>query len=141
MSAETFRGVGRLEIRVYYEDTDAGGVVYHANYLNFLERGRTEWLRQFGLDQSAMAERNGQSFVVRYAEISYLRPARLDDMLTVHTRMSELRRASIRFEQWITCGEATLCRGTIHVCCVDTIHFRPVPVGTELKTLLEKAHT
>jgi len=141
MAADTFPKIFELEIRVYYEDTDAAGVVYYANYLKFLERGRTEWLRRLGLDQSELAESQGRMFVVRHAETSYLRPARLDDMITVHTQIALLRRASIHFEQWVTRGEELLCRGTTQVCCVDVDGFRPAPLGDELRTLLEKVQS
>jgi len=86
-----------LKVRVYYEDTDAGGIVYYANYLKYYERARTEWLRQKGIDQSLLATTERRLFVVKNVEIQYLRPARLDDELTIQTEVSHLGRASIRF--------------------------------------------
>ena len=86
-------------VRVYYEDTDAGGVVYYANYLKFMERARTEWLRTRGFEQDVLIKEQDLVFAVRSLSIDYLRPARLDDLLQVRVTVSELRRASIVFEQ------------------------------------------
>lgn len=90
-----------LEARVYYEDTDAGGIVYHANYLKFAERGRTEWLRSLGFDHDGMRREYGLIFVVRAISIDYLAPARLDDLLTVETRPEGEGRASFKLRQTI----------------------------------------
>ncbi|WP_374659801.1 tol-pal system-associated acyl-CoA thioesterase [Inhella sp.] len=121
-AASTFR----LALRVYYEDTDAGGVVYYANYLRFLERARTEWLRQLGCAREELRAECGWLFVVRRVEADYLRPARLDDLLTVHARVVETRGASLVFKQWIT-HEAghELMHARVQVACVDAQHFRP----------------
>ena len=86
-------------VRVYYEDTDAGGVVYYANYLRFLERARTEWLRALGFEQDALARDAGVIFAVRRVEVDYLKPARFNDALTVHARIAERGRASLVFAQ------------------------------------------
>ena len=88
-----------LPVRVYYEDTDAGGVVYYANYLKFCERARTEWLRTLGVSQQALIDEQGLAFVVRSVQADYLASARLDDALEVVTRVAMLRRASLLFEQ------------------------------------------
>jgi acyl-CoA thioester hydrolase len=88
-----------LEARVYYEDTDAGGIVYHANYLRWMERVRTEWLRALGAHHSELAGREGLQFVVSELSIRYLRPARLDDLIRVDLQVTELKRASLRLSQ------------------------------------------
>jgi acyl-CoA thioester hydrolase len=101
-SPETGRiegGVHRLPVRVYYEDTDAGGIVYHANHLKFAERARTEMLRCLGLDHGAMRERFGLAFAVRRCRVDYLAPARLDDALLIETRLVRLGGASLDLEQ------------------------------------------
>ena len=138
MATETLDQVSILDIRVYYEDTDAGGVVYYANYLKFFERGRTEWLRRLGVDQSELAKREQRMFVVKKAEIQYLKPARLDDVLAVHSKITRVGPASIDFEQLAMCSGELLCRSSIQVCCVDTNTFRPAAFTHELRTLLEK---
>ena len=128
-----------LQIRVYYEDTDAGGVVYYANYLKYFERARTEWLRHRGIDQSRLAETERRLFVVKNVEIQYRRPARLDDELTIHTEVNRLGRASIHFGQRAECGGELLCEASVTVCCVDATNFRPIDVGPTVKTLLRNA--
>jgi acyl-CoA thioester hydrolase len=89
----------RQLIRVYFEDTDAGGIVYHASWLRFFERARTDWLRGFGISQGELARTGGPGFVVRSLQIDYLHPARLDDLIEVELELSELRRASILLRQ------------------------------------------
>lgn len=126
-----------LKIRVYYEDTDAGGVVYYANYLKYFERARTEWLRRLGINQSRLATTERRVFVVKNVEIQYRKPARLDDELTVQTRVSHLGRASIRFEQRALRGDDLLSQATVTVCCVDAASFRPVELGPTITTLLK----
>ena len=100
------KGMFSLPIRVYYEDTDAGGIVYHANYLRWMERVRTEWLRALGAQHGALAAREGVQFVVSELEIRYLRPARLDDLLTVDLTIEQVRRASMRLGQRVWPAEA-----------------------------------
>ena len=130
-------GHGTLQIRVYYEDTDAGGVVYYANYLKFFERARTEWLRQLGLDQSLLAETERRLFVVKNVEIQYRRPARLDNQIIIRTEVGHIGRASIQFEQKALRGEELLCDGTVTVCCVNADSFRPVDLGPTIRSLLK----
>jgi acyl-CoA thioester hydrolase len=138
MSTETPRQSSILDIRVYYEDTDGVGVVYYANYLKFFERGRTEWLRHLGVDQSRLAQCDQRMFVVRSADIKYLKPAKLDDLLAIHTKISRVGHASIDFEQLAMLSGELLCRSNIQVCCVNTKTFRPAAFNGELRTLLEK---
>lgn len=114
-------------VRVYWEDTDASGVVYHANYLRWFERARTEWLRDKGYDQERLRTGQGVAFTVAGIEIRYLRPARLDDALQVELCIAESRRASLVFSQVIRrVGEqAALSEATVRVGCVDAATFRP----------------
>ncbi len=109
----------RLPLRVYYEDTDFSGFVYHASYLRFMERGRTELLRGLAGDQSELhAEGAGLVFVVRKMNLDYLKPARMDDLIEVHTRSSELRGASLHLAQEVRRGEEILVRADVVVACV-----------------------
>lgn len=129
----------RMQVRVYYEDTDAGGVVYYANYLRFFERARTEWLRRLGVNQSELAAQEYRLFVVKAVEIQYRKPALPDDLLTVHTGVARLGGASLAFDQSVQRGDQLLCDGTVTVCSVDARTFRPLPLSPELRTLFEKA--
>jgi acyl-CoA thioester hydrolase len=108
----------RLTLRVYYEDTDSGGVVYYANYLRFIERGRTEALRALGVDQLAL-KAAGLVFVVRRVTADWLRPARLDDLLEVRTEVTEVGGASVRMVQEVHRDGATLFRAAVQVACMD----------------------
>lgn len=120
--------------RVYYEDTDAGGVVYYVNYLKFMERARTEWLRALGLAQSQLAAEN-LLFVVHSAEARYLAPARLDDGLSVSAEVTELNRASLVFRQQVrrVDDNALLCEGRITVACVRADSFKPRAIPEALR--------
>lgn len=113
-------------VRVYYEDTDGGGVVYHANYLRFMERARTEWLRSLGFGQRELRSEMGVLFVVREARIKYLRPAVFDDALQVVSRLEHIGRSLLKFEQIIRRGDEVLTEGQVEVVCVDADKFRPV---------------
>jgi acyl-CoA thioester hydrolase len=118
--AGTFdEGVHRLPIRVYYEDTDFSGAVYHANYLRFLERGRTEFLRVAGIDQSALHSGGaGLHFVVRRLTIDYRRPARMDDLLVVETRAAEIRGASLHLAQRVRRGDELIATAEVRVAAI-----------------------
>jgi acyl-CoA thioester hydrolase len=115
-------------IRVYWEDTDAGGVVYYANYLKFLERARTEWLSALGLEQDRLAEEAGVVFVVRRVEADYLRPARFNDRLGVDCELAGLNRASLTMIQRVRRGDEVLLEGMVKVACVDRLAFRPARI-------------
>ena len=115
-------------VRVYWEDTDAGGVVYYANYLKFLERARTEWLRALGVEQTELAERDGVLFVVRRVEADYLKPARFNDALTVVCRLAELGRASLAMDQGLRRGEDLLLSARVQVACVSAGQFKPARI-------------
>ncbi len=126
------------QIRVYYEDTDAGGVVFYANYLKFFERARTEWLRAMGFHQHSLAQTEGVIFVVKNTSVDYLSPAKLDDVLTLTVVIEKLGRASISFvqEAWRSdpdTGNTTLlARGSITVVSVDTATFRPQAIPEKI---------
>ena len=115
-------------VRVYWEDTDAGGVVYYANYLKFLERARTEWLSALGLEQDRLARDAGVLFVVRRVEADYLRPARFNDRLLVRSRMAELGRASLVMEQEVLRGSERLFSARVQAACVEPSGFRPARI-------------
>jgi acyl-CoA thioester hydrolase len=112
-------------VRVYYEDTDAGGIVFYANYLKFFERARTEWLRAAGVDQQKLIASDGAAFVVKNASIDYHAPARLDDELTLTLSIEKLGRASVQFAQKAYLGDLLLVEAQVKVGCVDIATVRP----------------
>lgn len=116
----------RWPVRVYYEDTDGGGVVYHANYLKFMERGRTEWLRRLGFEQTVLRSELGVLFVVREVRLKYRKPACFDDALEVVTELRGVGRSLLEFEQTILRGEESLTEAEVEVVCVDAERFKPV---------------
>jgi acyl-CoA thioester hydrolase len=120
-------------VRVYYEDTDAGGLVYHANYLRFMERGRTEWLRTLGVEQLRLAEETGIVFAVRSLNIEYLKPARLDDQLAVLTELTLAGRAQVTLKQWIERGGETLVEATVRVACLDAKKMKPAALPADIR--------
>jgi acyl-CoA thioester hydrolase len=115
-------------IRIYWEDTDAGGVVYYANYLKFLERARTEWLSHLGLEQDQLATEFGVVFVVRRVEADYLAPARFNDRLVVRCELAELNRASLSMDQQVLRGDSLLLKARVKVACIDQAGFRPARI-------------
>lgn len=118
-------------VRVYYEDTDSGGVVYYANYLKFMERARSEWLRSLGVEQDELIARDNVIFAVRSAQMEFLRPGRFNDLLCVSARVIRRGRASLTFEQKITRvdqGESPLCIGSIKIACLNAATLRPCPI-------------
>jgi len=129
----------RLTLRIYYEDTDAGGVVYYANYWKFCERARTEWLRQLGFEQQALLDDAGLAFVVRKVEGDYLRPARLDDEISVVTTLATTRRASLTFSQNIERGAERLFTATVSVACLDLNSGRPAAIPDHIRKTIESA--
>lgn len=112
-------------VRVYWEDTDAGGIVFYANYLKFFERARTEWLRSLGHSQQQMVDTTGCMFVVQETTVRYLKPARLDDVLTITVDVRERGRASLRIAQQAWCGERLLAEGDIRIGCVERATMKP----------------
>ena len=126
-----------LPVRVYYEDTDAGGVVYYANYLKFCERARTEWLRTFGVSQQALIDEQGLGFVVRSVQADYRASTRLDDALEDITQVAMLRRASILFEQQLVRGQELLFTARVLLASIDLRRQKPVAIPASLHALLE----
>ena len=119
-------------IRVYWEDTDAGGIVFYANYLKFFERARTEWLRALGIGQHALREETGGMFVVSETTIKYHRPAKLDDQLRVTATLAEGGRASLVIAQQAWLGETLLCEGTIRIGWVDAAAMKPARIPSSV---------
>jgi len=113
------------QIRVYYEDTDSGGVVYYANYLKFLERARTEWLRQLGFAQSTLREDEQKIFVVRQVTIQYHKPAVFDDLLEITVKPAKIGKASLMLDQQILRQATLLCTASVQIACVNSLNFRP----------------
>ncbi len=127
-------------IRVYYEDTDAGGVVFYANYLKFFERARTEMLRNMGYEQDELMAQAGIIFVVRSVQIDYLYPARFNQLLSVSAALSEVKNASLTFKQEITHNNVVLCTGMIRIACLDIVTMRPKVIPTYLREQLKHEH-
>ena len=115
-------------VRVYWEDTDAGGVVYYANYLKFMERARSEWLRALGFEQDELRSSAGVMFVVRKVEVDYLSPARFNDEIHVDVSVHEVGRASLSVKQTLTRGPTRLVSAKVRLACVDASHFKPVKI-------------
>jgi acyl-CoA thioester hydrolase len=132
--AENFR----FPVRVYYEDTDAAGVVYYANYLKFMERARTEWLSAKGFGLAVLERDHGIAFAVRRVEIDYLRPARLDDRLEVTFTVVEGGRARLVADQEIRRGHEVLTRARVTVACIDRRDWRPARIPAALLPHMEK---
>lgn len=126
-----------IPVRVYYEDTDAGGVVYYANYLKFFERCRTEWMRFAGHDQSQLAAEAGIGFVARKASCEYLKPARLDDELMVGLEVEKLTRVRVVFRQHVRRGDQILVTGNVEIACVNMATMTPSAIPEFLHSKLE----
>jgi acyl-CoA thioester hydrolase len=128
-------------IRVYWEDTDAGGIVYYANYLNFFERARTEWLRQLGVEQGTLLETEGCMFVVSEVQTKFHRPARIDSLLLVSVQIKQIGHASLSLHQTATLQDHTedgllVCEGTVRLACVQQTTMRPVVIPKAIVSLL-----
>jgi acyl-CoA thioester hydrolase len=119
-------------VRVYWEDTDAGGVVYYATYLKFMERARTEWLRALGFEQDALRDEAGAAFVVRRVEVDYLSPARFNEQIEVSVDLLEIGRASLSVGQTLTRGTTRLVSARVTLACVDAARFKPVKIPTPI---------
>ncbi|MGA8146678.1 MAG: tol-pal system-associated acyl-CoA thioesterase [Gallionellaceae bacterium] len=123
-----------LPIRVYFQDTDAGGVVYHASYVNFLERARTEWLRErCGYSNAGLMKEFGMVFVVRSLKLDYLRPALLDDLLAVSAEVKDIGRTRVTLDQLVMRGDEVLVEAEVHLVCVTVDGFKPVAVPDVLR--------
>ncbi len=124
-------------IRVYYEDTDAAGMVYHSNYLRFMERARTEWLRAYGFSQEALRHEQGIIFAIRELNIKFLLPARLDDLLDVSAKLTGTGGASLQFIQTISNRRQQLiCTAEVNCVCLDAKSLKPHRLPTQLKAEL-----
>jgi acyl-CoA thioester hydrolase len=138
LSNQTFK----WPVRVYYEDTDAGGVVYHSNYLNFMERARTEWLRHLGFEHNYLREQFNLVFVVHSVQITFKSPAKLNDLLTISSEIVKIGRGSFEFFQKITVNqqtqEQTLVEAQVKLACVDTLTFKPVGIPEQIREKMEQ---
>lgn len=128
-----------LPVRVYLEDTDAGGIVYYVNYLKFMERARTELLRSLGFEFTQL-ERDGLQFVVHSLNASYRKPARMDDALVVTAAIQQLARTYVVFQQQVRRDTEILCEAQVKVACVDTTHLRPAALPLPVKQQFSLAH-
>lgn len=123
----------RLAVRVYYEDTDAAGIVYYASYLRFLERARTEWLRSIGFEQSQLAREHGIAFAARSIEADYLKAGRLDDLLTVVSEIDSLGGAQLTFAQRVEREDELLFTAKMRVACVDVVRMKPIAIPRQIR--------
>ena len=132
--------VGRIHhwpIRIYYEDTDSGGVVYHSNYLKFMERARTEWLRDFEIDQKALKDNLNLMFVVHEIDIKFTRPAVFNDEIEVQTKLEKLGSVKIELEQKIFRSTEILIESRVVVASVNSFSMKPMRIPNEIKLLME----
>ncbi|MCB5207919.1 tol-pal system-associated acyl-CoA thioesterase [Methylovorus mays] len=125
-------------IRVYYEDSDAGGIVYHSQYLNFMERARTEWLRSLGFEQTELTAQFGIIFVVRNIEIKFKKPARFNDAIMVHSQLASMGRSRMVFEQKIFRDGQVLTEASIEVVCIDAVNYTPVTIPAPIQQSMKK---
>jgi tol-pal system-associated acyl-CoA thioesterase len=131
-------------VRVYYEDTDAGGVVYHSQYLNFLERARTEWLRHLGFDHNNLRDEFELVFVVHSMQIQFKKPAKLDDLLTISSELIKIGRGSFEFFQKIqlyqtdNSNQKILIEAQVKLACVDTLTFKPMAIPAQIRQKMEQ---
>jgi acyl-CoA thioester hydrolase len=126
-----------IPIRVYYEDTDAAGVVYYANYLRFMERARTEWLRMLGFEQDELSRDDGVVFAVRTANVEFLKPARFNELLQATVAVPQRGRASLTFAQEIRRGAEALCRAEVRIACIKLADFSPCPIPARVAARVE----
>jgi len=124
-------------IRVYYEDTDSGGVVYHSNYLNFMERARSEWLRQLGFEQDDLKDKLDIVFVVHSMQIDFKKPARFNDLLSVGSQLTKAGRSSLAFLQKISVNGQLLVEAQVKLACVNMRTFKPTAIPHLVKIKLE----
>lgn len=124
-------------VRVYYEDTDAAGVVYHSNYLKYMERARTEWLREFGFSHDELRKQQKIIFVIREMSMKFLRPARFDELLLVTAKLVQQRGASLLFEQSIEKGEELVCTASVNIACLDAATLKPQRIPESIQAELK----
>lgn len=130
----------QFPIQIYYEDTDAGGVVYYANYLKFMERSRTEWLRSLGFEQDVLMREEGVLFAVKHAEADYVRPARFNDKLLVGSKLASMGRVNLVIEHQIenAADGMLLCKGMVKIVCLGVDDFRPRPIPQPIINVMEQ---
>ena len=134
MFHSTLKSTFALPVRVYFQDTDAGGVVFHASYVNFLERARTEWLREcYGYSNTGLMREFGVVFVVRSLRLDYLKPALLDDLLAISVQLKDVGRSRVILCQNVLRDEDVLVEAEIHLVCVTTDNFKPISVPEVLR--------
>ena len=138
MSAAGIAGEFSLPLRVYIEDTDAGGIVYYVNYLKFMERSRTEFMRSLGFDKNFIFN-EALMFVVRDVAVSYLKPARLDDEITAAAQLIEIKGATMTFLQHIRLGREVLAEGEVKIVCVDKVAVKPMRLPKSMLETLRAA--
>jgi acyl-CoA thioester hydrolase len=126
-----------LPIRIYFEDTDSGGVVYHSNYLKFMERARTEWLRSIGIDQRHLKQDNHIMFVVHRIDIQFKLPARFNDELIVKSELKDIGSSKIEFRQMIYRNDEMLIDASVDIACIDSKKFKPVRIPPTIKQTME----
>jgi acyl-CoA thioester hydrolase len=119
-------------VRVYYEDTDAGGVVFYANYLKFFERARTEWLRSLGFEQDQLREQQSILFVVRSVAVDYLKPAKFNDLLQVSASVNQAKKTTLTFQQTVTHHETLLCTANIRIACLNSVSLKPTAIPSSI---------
>ena len=129
------QSLNEFSVRVYYEDTDAGGIVYYANYFKYIERARTEFLRSLGLAQSRLLSHEDTAFVVRHIQAEFLRPAKLDDCLTIHTQLTDIGGASLRMQQQVKNESKVLFMSQVRLGVIDA-SGRPKRLSLPIKQLL-----
>lgn len=125
-------------IRVYYEDTDAGGFVYHADYLKFMERARTEWLRDLGFEQTQLKQQYNLVFVVRQLSIDYLKPALFNDLLHITTGVTKMGKASMTLTQQVLREADILCSAVVKIAAINLVNQRPKPIPPDILEALRK---
>ena len=126
-----------LPVRIYFEDTDSGGVVYHSNYLKFMERARTEWLRSVGIDQHYLKQHDHIMFVVHRIDIQYKLPARFNDDLIVKSKLKDIGSSKIEFRQMIYRENEMLIDASVDIACIDSEKFKPVRIPSTIKEIME----
>ena len=131
------RVIFEWNVRVYFEDTDSGGVVYHANYLKFMERARTEWLRNLGLNQAKLKEEDNLMFIVRKIDIQYKIPARFNDELFIQTECIKTTDFSIMLKQNILKDKKIMTEGKVEIVCISSNFFKPARIPNKIKQLME----
>ena len=125
-------------VRVYYEDTDAGGVVYHAQYLNFMERARTEWLRHLGFEHTTLLQQHHRIFVVHSMQIQFKKSAKLGDLITIACTLVKVGHSSVEFLQTIQLNQQVLVTAQVKLACVGALTFKPISVPLAVKHIMQK---